>query len=185
MTSAALIAKPPLQANSPRETRCVISILCYRTLDGDRPQRATERACFGSQASSSTSSTSFLPNSPPEALRSATASSNAARRENFSSDFNFSRHIRPHPRSVAIFHPLSLPSSNFFIFSHLIYGRAVCCKVLERYRQHPISNFTNGDSPIGYFTAVFAPEDSAFFGELGNLGGISSGVRLDYILNDY
>ena len=34
---------------------------------------ATERACLGSQASSSTSSASFLPSTPPEALRSATA----------------------------------------------------------------------------------------------------------------
>src|SRR4029077_12196352 len=105
--------------------------------------------------------------------------------QTFSSDFNLSRHVRTHPRSVARLHPLSLPSSNFFVLTHLINSRAVCCKVFERYRQHPISNFTNGDSPIGYFSAVFAPEGSAFLGELGNLGGISSGVRPDYILNNY
>src|SRR5260221_12045370 len=100
----------------------------------------------------------------------------ASLNHSLSSDFNLSRHVRTHPRSVARLHPLSLPSSNFFVFTHLINGRAVCCKVLERYRQHPISNFTNGDSPIGYFSAVFAPEDSAFFGEFGNLGGVLSGV---------
>src|SRR5207344_3647940 len=104
---------------------------------------------------------------------------------NLSSDFDLSRHVRTHPRGIARLHPLSLPSSNFFVLTHLINSRAVCCKVFERYRQHPISNFTNGDSPIGYFSAVFAPEDSAFFSEFGNLGGISSGVRPDYILNRY
>src|SRR6476660_8881551 len=81
--------------------------------------------------------------------------------QTFSSDFNLSRHVRTHPRSVARLHPLSLPSSNFFVVTHLINSRAVCCKVLERYRQHPISNFTNGNSPIGYFSAVFAPEGIA------------------------
>ena len=35
-----------------------------------------------------------------------------------SSDFNLSRHVRTHPRSVARLHPLSLPNSNFFELSH-------------------------------------------------------------------
>src|SRR5260370_42343134 len=109
----------------------------------------------------------------------------ASLNHSLSSDFNLRRHVRTHPRSVARLHPLSLPSSNFFVFTHLINGRAVSSKVLERYRQHPISNFTNGDRPIGYFSAVFGPEDSAFFGEFGNLGGLSSGVRPACILNSY
>jgi hypothetical protein len=100
-------------------------------------------------------------------------------------DFDFSRHIAPHPCGVASFQSLGLPSLKSWISNQLVNSRAVSRERIEVYRKNNIPDFTDRDGPETYLATVLPPKHCGFLCKFDYCDKIAAGIRFADILNDY